>query len=509
MPNNGCFDDKSIHEFQKGLLWKELSKARQDLKLAQDKLELKRQAIKNNISQVLLPSIIFHSRIANRKVRKDVKSTHESKLLKLSEEQERPLFSVDNTVRLLELDRTPPTYVMETLSLGLKNAIIDKFQPKDILAELDVLLSYCKDNNVDRDIMTDINIRTFNYVKKCKKQKASRNIAMTKRYLEDNDLLAVPFDKGIGICVMKKEAYNTKLSAILDLPQLEKMISARKDAMHPVFKEQQRVVENLKELKRNGKIDKERYNRLRPTGSQPARLYGLAKVHKNNTPVRPVLSMPGSAYHKIAQQLTGWLQVVPECRINSSTKSISDSLRDITLQNDEELVSFDVTSFYTNVPVEEAIQVCADLLYSGTHLLPPVDKETFTHLLQISTCNVLMLTHDGYYKQLEGLAMGSPPAPLLANGWSIRCNDPRRFEIICQVHGWHCNRDKTEKHLPKVRRNQQLASIPEFHNWEGIRSHITVPRYVADERQYENNVYMVQQTNGYWVNWHLRDISAQ
>ena len=28
-----------------------------------------------------------------------------------------------------------------------------------------------------------------------------------------------------------------------------------------------------------------------------------------------------------------------------------------------------------------------------------------------------MLTNDGYYKQTDGLAMGSPPAPLLANGW--------------------------------------------------------------------------------------------
>ena len=28
-----------------------------------------------------------------------------------------------------------------------------------------------------------------------------------------------------------------------------------------------------------------------------------------------------------------------------------------------------------------------------------------------------MSTHDGYYKQDDGLAMGSPPAPRLANGW--------------------------------------------------------------------------------------------
>lgn len=28
-----------------------------------------------------------------------------------------------------------------------------------------------------------------------------------------------------------------------------------------------------------------------------------------------------------------------------------------------------------------------------------------------------MLTHDGFYRQKDGLAMGSPPAPNFANGW--------------------------------------------------------------------------------------------
>ena len=38
-------------------------------------------------------------------------------------------------------------------------------------------------------------------------------------------------------------------------------------------------------------------------------------------------------------------------------------------------------------------------------------------LVRMASCDVLMLTHDGYYKQKDGLAMGSPPAPHLANGW--------------------------------------------------------------------------------------------
>ena len=37
--------------------------------------------------------------------------------------------------------------------------------------------------------------------------------------------------------------------------------------------------------------------------SQPPRSYGRAKVHEENTSIRPVLSMPGSSYYKIANQI--------------------------------------------------------------------------------------------------------------------------------------------------------------------------------------------------------------
>ena len=56
------------------------------------------------------------------------------------------------------------------------------------------------------------------------------------------------------------------------------------------------------------------------------------------------------------------------------------------------------------------------MLYNGENVLPPVDKETFIILATLASCDVLAI-HDGLYKQVDGLAMGSPPAPHLANGW--------------------------------------------------------------------------------------------
>ena len=271
---------------------------------------------------------------------------------------------------------------------------------------------------VSEDIITDINVKTLTYIKKCKKVKSSRNVILTKKYLKDNSLLAVTFDIGVGICVMSKETYWEKMDKIISLPQFEKHRKTRKNEVHPVFKEEERIINTLKDLLDKVEIDGTLYDRIRPRGSQPPRMYGLAKVHKQDVPVRPVLSMPGSAYHQIAEYIAECLSVVPDCNINASTKEICDRIRNVTLEEGEEMVSFDVVSLYTNVPLREAILVCADLLYSQPEdKIPVIRKDTFILLAELSSCNVIMATHDGIYYQKDGLAMGSPPAPMLANGW--------------------------------------------------------------------------------------------
>ena len=126
--------------------------------------------------------------------------------------------------------------------------------------------------------------------------------------------------------------------------------------------------------------------------------------------------MPGSPYYKTGQKVAEWLSVVPEAQINCSSKQISDKMRTNALDDDEVMVSFDVVSLYTNVPVKEAIREAGNRLYAGDLKMPPVDKETFIKLAELSS-NVIISTHNGYYQQRDGLAMGSPSAPHLANVW--------------------------------------------------------------------------------------------
>ena len=117
---------------------------------------------------------------------------------------------------------------------------------------------------------------------------------------------------------------------------------------------------------------------------------------------------------------------------------MANKLKNITLAKDETLLSFDVTSLYTNVPVHESIEYCAELLFNKRkNIIKDMDKQTFITLAKLACCDVVFLTHDGYYTQHDGLAMGSPPAPHLANGWLSKFDDIIKgySQLYEKIHG--------------------------------------------------------------------------
>ena len=87
-----------------------------------------------------------------------------------------------------------------------------------------------------------------------------------------------------------------------------------------------------------------------------------------------------------------------------------------TLEDDECLISLDVKSLYTNVPVDEAIELATKLAYDGLEP-PPFVRAVFQKLLHLALTNVLFKCCGRWYRQTEGLAMGSSLSVVLANIW--------------------------------------------------------------------------------------------
>ena len=107
IPENGCFDNKAVMEFQLRLLRKELFKAKAELLSADKKLCENRETLKSKISERIIPSIILHVRLETRQFTKTLMEKLNKKLNKLSEDQGKPLFNVSNTVICYELPERP------------------------------------------------------------------------------------------------------------------------------------------------------------------------------------------------------------------------------------------------------------------------------------------------------------------------------------------------------------------------------------------------------------------
>ena len=79
------------------------------------------------------------------------------------------------------------------------------------------------------------------------------------------------------------------------------------------------------------------------------------------------------------------------------------------------MASLDVDSLFTNIPLEETIDICVDNLYNDNENPPNIPKHNFCNLLNIATKETFFMFNNKYYKQVDGVAMGSPLGPALAS----------------------------------------------------------------------------------------------
>ena len=80
------------------------------------------------------------------------------------------------------------------------------------------------------------------------------------------------------------------------------------------------------------------------------------------------------------------------------------------------MVSFDIESLFTNVPVNETRDLITNKLFSSNQsFVHGLNREQFSTLLKFSTDDTIFLFNNTLYSQIEGMAMGSPLGPSFAN----------------------------------------------------------------------------------------------
>ena len=90
-------------------------------------------------------------------------------------------------------------------------------------------------------------------------------------------------------------------------------------------------------------------------------------------------------------------------------------LRSLTDANNYYMVSFDVENLYTNVPLRETIGICLDKLFTNSPTVLGLTRKVFKTMLELCVMFSFFIFNGKFYSQIDGLGMGLPLAPTLAN----------------------------------------------------------------------------------------------
>ena len=214
--------------------------------------------------------------------------------------------------------------------------------------------------------------------------------------------------------ILDKDDYKKKVKDILS--DCSKFTPVNEPIQKVLLQVEDKVNRLLTKLKKCAAISHGTYIDLFVSGSTPGILYGLPKVHKLLTPLRPIFAACGTPTYKLAKFLVPLLSPLTENQytVKNSSQFVSD-LRNVRLGSNSVLASFDIESLFTNIPVRETIDICISSLFAGRDTFSGIAKGIFRSMLELSVLNSYFLFDGVLFQQRDGVGMGLPLGPTFAN----------------------------------------------------------------------------------------------
>ena len=221
---------------------------------------------------------------------------------------------------------------------------------------------------------------------------------------EDDSRIILAADKGVAMVVLNKEEYIKKAEHLLNQPTYKRIPE------DPTSKQKARLIKLLKNIKAEGGINEDTYKRMYPTGAGFPKFYGLPKIHKPDTPLRPIVSSTGTVGYNTAKELAKILKPLVGLSTHhlQNTKDFIQQLKDVKLQPDESIISFDVKALFTSVPIQPVLNIIKNKLENNQDLKHRTSMSVchITSLLEYCLRSTYFVFQGKYYEQLKGAAMG-------------------------------------------------------------------------------------------------------
>ena len=133
-------------------------------------------------------------------------------------------------------------------------------------------------------------------------------------------------------------------------------------------------------LNKKSFFNESEYDKLCPSDSSSPRIYGTPKMHKFSSSdtfpkLRPIVSSIGTFNYDLAHFICDLLSpVVPDDYSCKDNFSFASKIKNANLSG-KFLVSYDVTSLFTNIPLQENIDIAINLIFNHNPNLNITKKE--------------------------------------------------------------------------------------------------------------------------------------
>lgn len=145
------------------------------------------------------------------------------------------------------------------------------------------------------------------------------------------------------------------------------------------------------------------------------RLYGLPKLHKDGIPMRPVVSNICAPTEKLAKWLVEEFKKLKAPFSFSVENSIdfTSKMKNVRIEDDEVMCSFDVKSLFPNTPLKESVEELK--IWLDEQDIPDNRASMFLEMTTFCLKNSFFQFNGKFFKQLDGTAMGMALGPFISS----------------------------------------------------------------------------------------------
>ena len=207
-------------------------------------------------------------------------------------------------------------------------------------------------------------------------------------------------NKGNGVAILDQKLFDNAIQEIIsDTSKFEKLNE------DPTFKSEASLPHFLCKLKQKNFFNETEYDKLFPFDSALARIYGTRKMYKFTSrdsfpKLRPIVSTIGTFNYNLARFFCNLLSpLVPNNNSCKDTFSFVSQTKNANLCK-KFLVSYNVTSLFTNSRLEETIGIGINLIFNDNPNLNITTKE-LKKLFLFATPQTHFIFNSKFYNQVD------------------------------------------------------------------------------------------------------------